>query len=190
MKHAPAYLSMKKNYFNKKMRPYLTEIPIGKQGIAFCRFELEKCFYNLMNHKGKPGTRFWEEKELQDECQTPQNEADTPFNERMLIGLKFAPSYLSMNKNYFNETVRPHLNEEKVGAQGVAFYRLALNEWADQYMKRVGRPGIKLLEKLSCQNEHQALQEEARSGTSTKSSKDIDFMKALERANLTKPRGS
>ena len=32
---APRYLGMDRNRFNVEVRPYLTEIPIGRQGIAF-----------------------------------------------------------------------------------------------------------------------------------------------------------
>lgn len=40
-KLAPGYLAMDKNRFNREVRPYLTEIPIGTQGIAFDRLELD-----------------------------------------------------------------------------------------------------------------------------------------------------
>jgi hypothetical protein len=35
MRDAPAYLGMDKNRFNSSVRPFLTEIPLGKQAIAF-----------------------------------------------------------------------------------------------------------------------------------------------------------
>ena len=38
---ASGYLGMDKNRFNAEVRPYLTEIPIGVQGIAFDRLELD-----------------------------------------------------------------------------------------------------------------------------------------------------
>jgi hypothetical protein len=38
---APRYLGMDRNRFNAIVRPYLTEIRIGKQGIAFDRLELD-----------------------------------------------------------------------------------------------------------------------------------------------------
>ena len=38
---APSYLGMDRNRFNAEVRPYLTEIPIGKQGIGFDRLELD-----------------------------------------------------------------------------------------------------------------------------------------------------
>ncbi|MGJ0491839.1 hypothetical protein [Methylobacter sp.] len=39
---APAYLSMDRNRFNEEVRPFLTVIPIGKQGIAFDRLDLDR----------------------------------------------------------------------------------------------------------------------------------------------------
>lgn len=38
---APNYLGMDRNRFNREVRPFLTEIPIGKQGRAFDRLELD-----------------------------------------------------------------------------------------------------------------------------------------------------
>jgi len=35
MRDAPAYLGMDKNRFNSVVRPFLTDIPLGKQAIAF-----------------------------------------------------------------------------------------------------------------------------------------------------------
>ena len=41
LRSAPNYLGMNKNRFSAEVRPYLTEIPIGTQGIAFDRLELD-----------------------------------------------------------------------------------------------------------------------------------------------------
>lgn len=38
---APTYLGMDRNRFNSEVRPDLTEVPIGSQGIAFDRLELD-----------------------------------------------------------------------------------------------------------------------------------------------------
>lgn len=40
-KDAPRYLGMDRNRFNREVRPYLTQIPIGAQGIAFDRLDLD-----------------------------------------------------------------------------------------------------------------------------------------------------
>jgi hypothetical protein len=41
MRDAPAYLGMDKNRFNRDVRPQLAAIPIGTQGIAFDRLDLD-----------------------------------------------------------------------------------------------------------------------------------------------------
>ena len=41
MRDAPAYLGMDKNRFISEVRPFLTEIPLGKQAIAFDRLEID-----------------------------------------------------------------------------------------------------------------------------------------------------
>jgi hypothetical protein len=59
------------------------------------------------------------------------------------IRFRDAPSYLGMDKDRFNAEVRPWLIEIPIGKQGVAFDRLDLDAWADQYRAREGRPGAK-----------------------------------------------
>ena len=39
----PRYVGMDPNRFNDDVRPYLIEIPIGKQGVAFDRLDLDAC---------------------------------------------------------------------------------------------------------------------------------------------------
>ena len=51
---APLYLGMDRNRFDKEVRPYLTVIPIGKQGIAFDRLELEKWADHYGSRNGRP----------------------------------------------------------------------------------------------------------------------------------------
>jgi len=48
-----------------------------------------------------------------------------------------------MDKNRFNLEVRPYLTEIPIGRQGIAFDRLEMDAWADQYMVRNGRPAAK-----------------------------------------------
>jgi predicted DNA-binding transcriptional regulator AlpA len=57
------------------------------------------------------------------------------------IRLRDAPEYLGMDRSVFNLTVRPTLTEVTIGRQGVAFDRLDLDAWADEYMRRNGRAG-------------------------------------------------
>jgi hypothetical protein len=41
LRDAPAYLGMDLHRFNYEVRPHLTEIPIGEQGIGFDRLDLD-----------------------------------------------------------------------------------------------------------------------------------------------------
>ena len=56
MRDAPIYLGMDKNRFNKEVRPSLTELKIGTQGIAFDRHELDAWADDLISRIGKPAT--------------------------------------------------------------------------------------------------------------------------------------
>jgi hypothetical protein len=48
---------MDPNRFNDEVRPYLTEIPIGKQGIGFDRLDLDAWFEDYKSRNGRPGKR-------------------------------------------------------------------------------------------------------------------------------------
>ena len=91
-----------------------------------------------------------------------------------LIRYRDAPFYLGMDRNRFQREVRPFLTEIPIGIQGIAFDRLELDDWVEEYKSRAGRLGDKL-----CLKNPQALPKEESSGTSIKSSEVKDFMKAL-----------
>ena len=60
---APAYLGMDRNRFNAEVRPYLTEIPIGKQGIGFDRLEIDAWIDDYIARNGRParkGVKTWD----------------------------------------------------------------------------------------------------------------------------------
>ena len=54
---APFYLGMDRNRFNAEVRPYLTEIPIGKQGIGFDRLELDAWLEDYAARNGRPARK-------------------------------------------------------------------------------------------------------------------------------------
>ena len=56
-RHAPAYLGMDRNRFNAEVRPYLTELPIGTQGIGFDRLELDAWVDDYIARNGRPGRK-------------------------------------------------------------------------------------------------------------------------------------
>jgi hypothetical protein len=110
-----------------------------------------------------------------------------------VIRIRDAPFYLGMDKNRFNTEVRPALTEIKIGTQGIAFDRLELDAWFDDYKTRVGRPGTQkqpLQEKQTWQRKSPASSKGATVGTSTKSSKADAFAKALAQATSKKRNGT
>lgn len=99
-----------------------------------------------------------------------------------LIRIKDAPFYLGMDKNRFNQEVRPQLTEMKIGTQGIAFDRLDLDAWVDDLKSRSKQPDINKLENTEWQKNHRASPKGTNSGISTKLSKERDFTKALAQA--------
>ena len=60
-----------------------------------------------------------------------------------LVRLRDAPDYLGMDRNRFNREVRPHLTNIPIGQQGIAFDRLELDAWVEDYVSRNGRPAAR-----------------------------------------------
>ena len=54
---APGYLGMDKNRFDAEVRPLLTELPVGKQGIGFDRLDLDEWFEDYKSRVGRPGRK-------------------------------------------------------------------------------------------------------------------------------------
>jgi len=55
------------------------------------------------------------------------------------IRLRDAPGYLGMDRNRFNAEVRPRITQIPIGRQGIAFDRLDLDRFAEEYKQRNGR---------------------------------------------------
>jgi len=71
---APLYLGMDRNRFNVEVRPYLTEVPIGKQGVGFDRLELDAWFEDYKSRNGRParkGAITWDASTYQDSSCAP-----------------------------------------------------------------------------------------------------------------------
>src|SRR5439155_9771317 len=99
------------------------------------------------------------------------------------IRLRDAPRYLGMDKNRFNRDVRPQLMNIPIGVQGVAFDRLELDAWAEDYVQRNGRHLAPSERSESWRNVNRPASPCAvRSGTSTKTSTERAFAKALVHA--------
>ena len=69
LRDAPFYMGMDKNRFNAEVRPEITEIPIGEQGIAFDRLDLDEWIDKYKACNRRPGLlkgeTTWDTKERQ-----------------------------------------------------------------------------------------------------------------------------
>ena len=97
-----------------------------------------------------------------------------------LIRFRDASRYLGMDRNRFNAEVRPFLTEIPIGIQGIAFDRLELDAWVEQYKKRNGRPAQQKGKLIWDANTCRASCSATGSGTSTSASEAVAFAKALE----------
>jgi hypothetical protein len=104
-----------------------------------------------------------------------------------VIRLRDAPAYLGMDPNRFNAEVRPYLIEIPIGSQGIAFDRLDLDDWFNQYKSGNGRPGKKAQgAKLWDKEFPQGSGNVAKRGTSGNRSEVSEFEKAVEQATSRK----
>ena len=108
-----------------------------------------------------------------------------------LVRYRDAPGYLGMDRNRFNAEVRPFLTVIPIGKQGIAFDRLDLDAWVDDYIQCNGRPSERETGGISWDvNAYQGSASGANVGTLRNKSKDLaDFTKALERTTLKKQNG-
>ena len=105
-----------------------------------------------------------------------------------LLRLRDAPAYLGMDRNRFNLAVRPFVTEIRIGSQGIAFDRLELDAWVDQYKARNERPRSDTGDEPWDVNTRRVSARDGVSGTSKSRSKAMaDFTKALARVAWKKP---
>jgi hypothetical protein len=106
------------------------------------------------------------------------------------IRLRDAPRFFGMDKNRFNREVRPHLTEIRIGTQGRAFDRLEMEAAAEEYKSRNGIPvAPSTRRKPSWEiKERRVSLSAVGSGTSTSSSEECAFARALEQAISGRPR--
>lgn len=95
-----------------------------------------------------------------------------------LIRLRDVPSYLGMDINRFNREVRPLLIEIPIGKQGIAFDRLDLDAWVEQYKHRNECP-VNKRKNLWDREKFQDSKSVTGSGSLTKKSLENEFVKAL-----------
>ena len=107
----------------------------------------------------------------------------TPALQPRFIRLRDAAFYLGMDRNRFNAEVRHHITTIPIGRQGVAFDRLELDAWVEDYKSRNGRPAKR--SKIWDAEDHRVSTEEATTGGLTRKSKDTeDWRKAVARLTL------
>ena len=74
LRDAPGYLGMDKNRFNSLVRPAVTQVKIGTQGIGFDRLELDAWFEEYKSRNGCPaqkGEITWDASEYPDSSSGP-----------------------------------------------------------------------------------------------------------------------
>jgi len=85
LKDAPFYLGMDRNRFNAEARPYLIEIRIGEQGIAFDRLDLDIWVDHYKSRNGRSGQLrgelAWDEKEYPDSTSVVESGISTSKSE-------------------------------------------------------------------------------------------------------------
>src|SRR5262245_26292294 len=91
-----------------------------------------------------------------------------------------------MDRNRFNAEVRPGLTEIPIGKQGIAFDRLELDAWAEDYKSRNGRPGRSKGVQSWDAEKYPASSCAEGSTTSTSASAGDAFARALERIGSQK----
>ena len=101
-----------------------------------------------------------------------------------LIRFRDVPAYLGMDRHRFNNEVRPHITEIPIGIQGIAFDRLDLDAWVEQYKCCNGRPARRrsVWDGKECQDSSI----EMGTGTLTRKSTDLEFAKALAQVGSKK----
>jgi hypothetical protein len=92
-----------------------------------------------------------------------------------------------MDVNRFNVEVRPYLTEIPIGSQGIAFDRLEMDAWTDEYIARNGRPAER--RRLWDAENQQDSRKEAERGGLTSKSMESGWSKAVERVTSQKPKG-
>ena len=101
---APGYLGMDRNRFNAQVRPYLTEFPIGKQGIGFDRLELDAWVDDYKFRNGRPGqskgVKSWDA----NDCPASSSGPESGISTNASSGGEFAKALTQLNSKRRSET--------------------------------------------------------------------------------------
>lgn len=103
-----------------------------------------------------------------------------------------APGYLGIDRNKFDEEVRPTLTVIPLGKRALAYDRQDLDAWADAYKAACGRPGRKDEGSEICElGQKGSSSSDQPSGSSTRSTGETESSSALARsARMKQKRGS
>ena len=96
---------MDRNRFNAEARPYLTEVPIGKQGVGFDRPELDAWFEDYKSRNGRParkGANTWDAIEYP----ASSGEAGLGMSTNASAGGEFAKALEQLTSRKRNDTSR------------------------------------------------------------------------------------
>jgi hypothetical protein len=103
---AAFYLGMDRNRFNAEVRPCLTEVPIGTQGIGFDRLELDAWVDDYKSRNGRPGrskgVKSWDVNEYPASSCGPESGTSTSTSS----GGEFAKALAQLNSRKPNDTSR------------------------------------------------------------------------------------
>ncbi|WP_235015506.1 hypothetical protein [Oceanicoccus sp. KOV_DT_Chl] len=91
-----------------------------------------------------------------------------------------------MDKNRFNREVRPVLMQIPIGKQGIAFDRLEMDDWVEQYKSCNGRPASAKGEQIWDVSKRQDYENAAAYGTLRNKCSAKNFSKALAQATSKK----
>jgi len=71
---------------------------------------------------------------------TPEIQKNSIYLPPRLIRFKNITLYTGFDRNRFNREMRPSLTEIKIGVQGIAFDRLEVDQWIDDYIENSTKP--------------------------------------------------
>ena len=88
-----------------------------------------------------------------------------------------------MDKNRFNREVRPFVAVIRIGTKGIAFDRIDLDVWADDYKSRNGCPAAQSERSKPWETKNRRVSpSEVESGISTRCLEEREFAAALAQA--------
>ena len=111
------------------------------------------------------------------------------YNNRIkprFVRLRDAPFYFGMDRNRFCAEIRPHLDEYRIGIQGIAFCSDQMAAVAEAYKAEHMLKHAKKGGTIWPRKNHRVSLREAKYGTSINPSSGSAFAKAVTRLNLVK----